>query len=97
MTPVNQDIEQAMDHDEDSQRISRDRREQEEQKRRCQVMDMSMYQVDTQFKNCMDRCTDNEMKIQESQDDDKEKVSIKYEMGKQPNRGKRKRDDDEND
>ena len=48
-----------------------------------------MYQVDTQFKNCMVRCTDNEMKIQESQDDDKEKVSIKYEMDKQPNRGKR--------
>ena len=86
-----------MDHHEYSQRISRDRREQGEQRRPCQGMDMSTYQVDTQFKNCMVRCTDNEMKLQESQDDDKEKVSIKYEMDKQPNRGKSKRDDDDED
>ena len=33
VTPVTQDIEQDMDHHEDSQRISRDRREQEEQRR----------------------------------------------------------------
>ena len=33
VTPVTQDIEQDMDHDEDSQRIIRDRREQEEQRR----------------------------------------------------------------
>ena len=58
---------------------------------------MSMSQVDTQFENHMVRCTDNEMKLQESQDDDNEKVSIKYEMDKQPNRGKRKHDDDEDD
>ena len=45
----------------------------------------------------MVRCTDNEMKIQESQDDEKEQVSIKYEMDKQPNRGKRKHNDDEDD
>ena len=58
---------------------------------------MSTYQVDTQFENHMVRCTDNKMKLQESQDDDKEKVSIKYEMNKQPNRDKRKCDDDEDD
>ena len=58
---------------------------------------MSMYQVETQFKNCTVRHTDNEMKLQESQDDNKEKVSIKYKMDKQPNRGKRKCDDDEDD
>ena len=58
---------------------------------------MSMYQVETQFKSHMVRCTDNEMKLQESQDNDKERLSIKYEMDKQPNRGKRKRDDDKDD
>ena len=58
---------------------------------------MSMYQADTQFENGMVRCTDNKMKLQESQDHDKEKVSIKYEIDKQPNRGKRKRDDDKDD
>ena len=97
VTPATQDIEQNMDHDEYSQRTGRDRREQEEQRRRCQGMDMSMNQVDTQFKNHMVRHTDNEMKTQESQDDDKENVSIKYEMDKQPNKGKRKRDDDKDD
>ena len=51
----------------------------------------------TQFQNHMVRHTDNKMKIQECQDNDKEKVSIKYEMEKQPNRGKRKRDDDRDD
>ena len=50
VTPVTQDIEQAMYHDEDSQRISRDRREQEERRRRCQGMDMSASQVDTQLR-----------------------------------------------
>ena len=50
VTPVTQDIEQDMDHDEDSQRINRDRREQEEQRRRCQGMDMSMYHVDTHLR-----------------------------------------------
>ena len=33
---------------------------------------MSTYQVDTQFKNHMVRHTDNEMKLGESQHDDKE-------------------------
>ena len=43
VTPVTQDIEQDMDHDEDSQRISRDRREQEEQLRRwiCQCIKLT--------------------------------------------------------
>ena len=45
----------------------------------------------------MVRCTDKEMKIQDHQDSNKEKVSIKQEMDKQPNRGKRKHDDDEDD
>ena len=36
VTPATQDIEQDMYHDKDSQRISRDRREQEEQRRQCQ-------------------------------------------------------------
>ena len=97
VTPVTQDIEPDMDCDEDSQRISRDRREQEEQRRRCQGMDTSTYQVDTQFQNCMVRHTHNEMKIQDCQDNNKEKVSIKHEMDKQPNRGKRKCDDDKDD
>ena len=97
VTPVTQDIEPDVDHDKDSQRISRDRREQEEQRRRCQEMDTSTYQVDTQFQNRIVRCTDNEIKIQDHQDNNKEKVSIKHEMDKQPNRGKRKRDDDEDD
>ena len=97
VTPATQDIESDMDHDKDSQRISRNRREQEEQRKRCHGVDMSMYQVDTQFQNHMVRHTDNKMKIQECQDDDKEKVSIKYEMERQPNRGKRKRDDDRDD
>ena len=56
-----------------------------------------MYQVDTQFQNHMVRHTDNEMKIQDCQDNNKENVSIKHEMDKQPNRGKRKCDDDEDD
>ena len=73
VTPATQDIEQDMNHDQDSQRISRDRREQEEQGRQCQGMDMSMCQVDTQFKNRMVRCTYDEMKLQESQDDNKKK------------------------
>ena len=90
MTPVTQDIEPDVDCDEDSQRISRDRREQEEQRRRCCRMDTSTYQVDIQFQNHMVRHTDKEMKIQDHQDNHKEKVSIKYEMDKQPNRGKRK-------
>ena len=90
VTPATQDIEPDMDHDKDSQRISRDRREQEEQRRRCHGMDMSTYQVDTQFQNHMVRCTDNKMKMQDCQDNNKEKVSIKHEMDKQPNRDKRK-------
>ena len=97
VTPVTQDIEPDVDRDEDSQRICRDRREQEEQIRRCLGMDMSMYQVDTEFQNCMVRCTDKEMKIQDHQDNNKEKVSIKHEMDKQPNGGKRKQDDDKDD
>ena len=58
---------------------------------------MSMYQIDTQFKNHMVRHSHNKMKLRESRDDDKEKVSIKYEMDKQPNRVKRKWDDDKDD
>ena len=58
VTPVTQDIEPNVDHDKDSQRISRDRREHEEQRRRCCRMDTSMYQVDTQFPNHMVRHTD---------------------------------------
>ena len=60
-------------------------------------MDTSTYQVDTQFQNCMVRCTEKEMKIQYRQDNNKEKVPIKHEMDKQPNKGKRKCDDDEDD
>ena len=97
VTPATQDIQPNMDCDKDSQRISRDRREHEEQRRRCHGMDMSMYQVDTQFQNHMVRCTYKEMKIQDCQDNNKENVSIKQEMDKQPNRGKRKCDDDEDD
>ena len=97
VTPATQDIEPNVDHGKDSQRISRDRREHEEQRRRCHGMDALTYQVDTQFQNCMVRCTDKEMKIQDHQDNNKEKVSIKQEMDKQPNRGMRKCDDDEDD
>ena len=88
VTPATQDIEPNVDHDKDSQRICRDRREHEEQRRRCRGMDMSMYQVDTQFQNHMVRHTDKEIKIQDRQDNNKEKVSIKQEIDKQPNRGK---------
>ena len=45
---------------------------------------------------CSDMHT-KEMKTQDCQDNNKERVSIKQEMDKQPNRGKRKRDDDEDD
>ena len=38
-----------------------------------------------------------EMKTQDCQDNNKESVPTKQEMDKQPNRGKRKRDDDEDD
>ena len=64
VTPVTQDIEPNVDRGIDSQRISRERREYEEQRRRCHGMDTSTYQVDTQFQKCMVRCTDKEMKIQ---------------------------------
>ena len=57
VTTVTQDIEPNVDCDEDFQRISRDRREHEEQRRRCHGTDMSTYQVDTQFQNCLVRCT----------------------------------------
>ena len=97
VTPVTQDIESDVDHDKDSKRISRDRREQEEQRRRCHGMDTSMYQVDTQFQNHMVRHTEKEMKIQACHDNNKENVSTKYEMDKQSNRGKRKQDDDKDD
>ena len=73
VTPATQDIEPDMDHDEDSQRISRNRREQEEQRRKCHRMDTPTYQVDTQFQNHMVRHTDKEMKIQDRQDNNKEK------------------------
>ena len=53
-------------------------------------MDTSIYQVDTQFQNHMVRHADKEMKIQDRQDNNKEQVSIKHEMDKQLNRGKRK-------
>ena len=73
VTPATQHIEPNMDHDKDSQRISRDRREHEEQRTRCHGMDMSTYQVDTLFQNHMVRCTDKEMKRQDCQDNNNEK------------------------
>ena len=45
----------------------------------------------------MVRCAYKEMKIQHHQNKNKEIVSIKQEMDKQPHRGKRKHDDDEDD
>ena len=95
--PVTQDIKPKMDHDKEFQRISRDRKEHEEQRRRCHRTDMSTYQVDTQFQNHMVRHAYKEVKTQDHQDNNKEKVSIKQEMDKQPNRGKRKCDDDKDD
>ena len=47
MTPVTQHIEPKADCDEEFQRTSRDRKEDEEQRRRGHGTDMSMYQVDT--------------------------------------------------
>ena len=82
-----------MDHDEEFQRTSRDRKEDEEQRRRCHGTDTSMYQVDTQFQNHMVR----HAYTQDHQDNNKERVPIKQEMDKQPNRGKRKCDDDRDD
>ena len=86
MTPVTQHIEPNMDHDEEFQRTSRDRKEDEEQRRRCHGTDTSMYQVDTLFQNHMVR----HAYTQDHQDNNKERVPIKQEMDKQPNRGKRK-------
>ena len=97
VTPVTQDIEPNMNCDEEFQRTIRDRKEHEEQRRRCHRTDMSMYQVDTQFQNHMVRHAYKEMKTQDHQDNNKERVSIKQEMDKRPNRGKRKHDDDEDD
>ena len=51
VTPATQHIEPNMDHDDEFQRTSRDRKEHEEQRRRHHGTDMSTYQVDTQFQN----------------------------------------------
>ena len=45
----------------------------------------------------MARHAHTEMKTQDHQDNDKERVPINQEMDKQPNRGKRKHDDEEDD
>ena len=90
MTPPTQQLEPNMDHDKEFQRTSRDRKEHEEQRRRHHRTDTSMYQVDRQFQNHMVRHAYIEMKTQDHQDNNKERVSIKQEMDKQPNRGKRK-------
>ena len=93
---VTQHIEPNMDHDEEFQRTSRDSKEDEEQGR-CHGTNMSTYQVDTQFLNHMARHAHTEMKTQDCQDNDKERVPMNQEMDKQPNRGKRKCDDDKDD
>ena len=62
VTPVTQDIDPNVDHDKELQRISRDRKDHEEQRRRCHRTDMSMYQVDAQFQNHMVRHTYKEIK-----------------------------------
>ena len=97
MRRVTQHIEPNMDCDEEFQRTSRDSKKDEEQGRRCHGTDMSMYQVDTQFQNHMARHAHTEMKTQDHQDNNKERVPMNQEMDKQPNRGKRKHDDDEDD
>ena len=97
MTPATQHIEPNVDHDEEFQRTSRDRKEHEEQRRRFHRTDMSTYQVDTQFQNHMVRHAYTKMKTHDHQNNNKEKVPIKQEMDKQPNRGKRKCDDDKDD
>ena len=73
VTPVTQDIESNVDRDKEFQRISRDRREHEEQRRRCHRTDTSTNQVDTQFQNRMVRHAYKEMKTQDHQDNNKEK------------------------
>ena len=50
MRHVTQQIEPNMDHDEEFQRTSRDRKEDEEQGRRCRGTYMSTCQVDTSFR-----------------------------------------------
>ena len=97
MRHVTQHIEPNMDCDKKFQRTSRDRKEDEEQGRRHHGTDMSAYQVDRQFQNHMARCTHTQMKTQDHQDNYKERVPINQEMDKQPNRGKRKHDDDKDD
>ena len=83
VTPATQDIESNVNHDEEFQRTSRDRKEHEEQRKRCHGTDMSTYQVDTQFQNHMVRHAYKEKKTQDHQDNNKERVSIKQEMDKQ--------------
>ena len=85
VTPVTQDIEPNVNHDKEFQRTSRDRKEHEEQRRRCHRTDMSMYQVDTQFQIHMVRCAYTDMKTHDHQDNNKERVHIKQEIDKQPN------------
>ena len=97
VTPATQHIEPNMDHDDEFQRTSRDRKEHEEQRRRHHGTDMSTYQVDTQFQNHKVRHVYIEMKTHDHQDNNKERVPIKQEMDKQPKRGKRKHDDDKDD
>ena len=77
VTPATQDIEPNMDHDKEFQRTSGDRKEHEEQRRRCHGTVMSTYQVDTQFQNHMVRHANKEMKTPDRQDNNKEIVSIK--------------------
>ena len=97
VTSVTQHIEPIVDHNQKFQRTSRDRKEHEEQRRRSHGPDTSMYQVDTRFHNYMGRHACTEMKSQDRQDKNKERVCIKHEMDKQLNRVKRKCDDDEDD
>ena len=86
-----------MDCDKEFQRTSRDRKEHEEQRRRHHGTDMSTYQVDTEFQSHMVRHACKEIKTQDCQDNNKERVPIKQEMDKQPSRGMRKCDDDKDD
>ena len=76
VTPATQYIEPNMDCDKEFQRTNRDRKEHEEQRRRHHGTDTSMYQVDTQFQNHMVRHAYTEMKTQDCQDNNKERVPI---------------------
>ena len=92
MTPVTQHIEPNVDYYEEFQRTIRDKKEYSEQRRIHKATDTSMYQVDTQFQNHMVRHAYTETKTHDRQDNNIERVPIKQEMDKQPNRYKGEND-----